>query len=169
MRDIRIGRSGWSYEYWRDGVFSPPRLAVTRRLAYYAEQFTTVELNATFYRLPTRRAAARWADDTPEEFRHPSGVVPDVLERLREHGVALVIADRPELHAFQPHELTGPVAYLRFHHGSRGRRGNSDRELAEWSGRIAHWAHDRPVWAFFNNDWEGFASANARALVAKVA
>ena len=41
---------------------------------------------------------------------------------LRAHGVALVIGDRPEIHAFQTHELTADWAFVRFHAGTRGRR-----------------------------------------------
>ncbi|HEY7398087.1 MAG TPA: DUF72 domain-containing protein [Gaiellaceae bacterium] len=100
------------------------------------------------------------------EFRHASWFTPDVLELLRSHNAALVIADRPEIHAFQTHELTADFAYVRFHHGSRGRRGNySDAELEEWARRIADWRTRGDVFAYFNNDWEGFAPANAHELV----
>src|SRR4051794_21530437 len=64
----RIGCSGWNYDSWRDGAFYPPRCAARRWLAFYAERFDTVELNATFYRLPRRSAAERWAQETPEGF-----------------------------------------------------------------------------------------------------
>jgi uncharacterized protein YecE (DUF72 family) len=94
------------------------------------------------------------------EFRHESWFRPDVYELLREHGVALVIADRPEIHAFQSHELTTDFTFVRFHSGTRGRRGNySEAELEEWAQRIERWPVD--VYAYFNNDWEGFAPQNA--------
>jgi uncharacterized protein YecE (DUF72 family) len=66
-RRVRIGCSGWSYESWR-GVLYPPELAHGRWLERYAEAFDTVEINATFYRLPTRRAVAGWAAATPPGF-----------------------------------------------------------------------------------------------------
>ena len=55
---VRIGCSGWSYEDWR-GVLYPTRGTTERWLELYAESFDTVEVNATFYRLPGRRAVAR--------------------------------------------------------------------------------------------------------------
>ena len=62
-----IGCSGWNYAHWRD-VFYPHGLPTSRWLEHYAEHFDTVEVNATFYRLPTRKAAEGWAKATPEEF-----------------------------------------------------------------------------------------------------
>jgi uncharacterized protein YecE (DUF72 family) len=89
-----------------------------------------------------------------------------VHDALREHGAALVIGDRPQVHAFQTHELTAPWTFLRFHSGSRGRRGNySEAELREWAARIDAWrSAGVDVYAYFNNDWEGFAPRNARRL-----
>jgi uncharacterized protein YecE (DUF72 family) len=96
------------------------------------------------------------------EFRHPSWFAEDVYALLRERGVALVIGDRPEVHAFQSHELTAPFTFVRFHHGSRGRRGNySESELEEWAQRFERWATAVEIYAYFNNDWEVFAVKNA--------
>ena len=67
MSETRIGCSGWNYAHWRQ-VFYPKGLPESRWLAHYAESFDTVELNASFYRLPTRKAAAGWALNTPEGF-----------------------------------------------------------------------------------------------------
>jgi len=96
------------------------------------------------------------------EFRHPSWFCPEVLELLRAHGAALVIADRPEVSSFQSHALTAGFAYVRFHAGTRGRNGNySHAELDEWAGRLEGWATGGEVFAYFNNDWEGYAIENA--------
>lgn len=65
--EIRIGTSGFSYAHWR-GVYYPEHLAEKRWLAFYAEEFDTVELNATFYRLPTEAAVSGWAQRVPESF-----------------------------------------------------------------------------------------------------
>jgi uncharacterized protein YecE (DUF72 family) len=67
MKPVRIGCSGWSYDDWR-GAFYPERLPRSRWLAHYSSVFRTVEVNNTFYRLPSRDAVAAWADDTPEDF-----------------------------------------------------------------------------------------------------
>mgnify|MGYP000483431461 FL=1 len=233
----RVGCSGWNYAGWRNGVFYPPRCPPQRWLAHYARTFSTVEVNATFYRLPTAKAVQGWVEQTPDdfvfavkmsryvthvkrlrdlapsldlfyarlqplvgspklgpvlwqlppgfrrddsrladalrrlppgrhafEFRDASWFVPEVMALLREHGVALVIGDRPEVHAFQTHELTADWAFVRFHAGTRGRRGNySDAELREWAQRIRSWPVEES-YLYFNNDWEGFAPRNAVRL-----
>jgi uncharacterized protein YecE (DUF72 family) len=57
------------------------------------------------------------------------------------------------------------LAYIRFHSGSRGRRGNySESELEEGAERIERWRRDHDVYAYFNNDREGFAVRNALRL-----
>jgi uncharacterized protein YecE (DUF72 family) len=99
------------------------------------------------------------------EFRHPSWFDGDVYELLERHGAALVIGDRPEVRPFQAHVFTAPWTYLRFHYGSRGRRGNySESELREWAQRLEAWSAEVEVFAYFNNDWEGFAVRNALRL-----
>jgi uncharacterized protein YecE (DUF72 family) len=64
---IRVGCSGWSYEHWRGRLY-PERGSTAGWLERYAEVFDTVEVNASFYRLPTRAAVERWAGATPEGF-----------------------------------------------------------------------------------------------------
>jgi uncharacterized protein YecE (DUF72 family) len=240
MAGVRVGCSGWSYSHWREGVY-PEGVPQRRWLEHYATLFDTVEVNATFYRLPRRETVAGWVERTPPdfllavkasrflthvrrlsdvgrglerfydriaplldspkmgpvlwqlpetfhrdderlagalarlpagrhcfEFRHKSWFAPEVYELLREHGAALVIGDHPA-RPFQAHELTADWTYVRFHSGSRGRRGNySDGELETWARRIAAWRSRAEVLAYFNNDWEGFAVRNALALRARL-
>ena len=235
-RPVRIGCSGWNYAHWREH-FYPRGCPPARWLRFYARTFDTVEVNATFYRLPTRKAVAGWVEQSPDgflfavkasrylthikrltdlgqgierfyerleplvdspklgpvlwqlpesfrrdderlaaaltalppgrhcfEFRHESWFREDVYALLREHGVALVVGDHPK-RPFQAHELTADWTFVRFHHGTRGRNGNySERELAEWAGRIAAWRRRADVYAYFNNDWEGYALRNAVRL-----
>jgi uncharacterized protein YecE (DUF72 family) len=127
------------------------------------------QLPPTFRRDDERLAAALSAFPSSlrhaVEFRHESWFAPDVMALLREHNVALVIADRPEIASFQTHELTADFTFVRFHHGSRGLRGNySERELDDWAERIGAWRLRGDVFAYFNNDWEGFAIRNALGL-----
>lgn len=68
MERLRIGTSGWVYRDWR-GRFYPEKLAGKRWLAYYAERFDCVELNGSFYRLPTHDAFRKWAATVPDTFR----------------------------------------------------------------------------------------------------
>jgi uncharacterized protein YecE (DUF72 family) len=62
-----IGTSGWHYEHWRN-LFYPQKLAKTKWLEFYAGNFTTVELNNSFYHLPTEQAFATWYNTTPPDF-----------------------------------------------------------------------------------------------------
>jgi uncharacterized protein YecE (DUF72 family) len=64
---IRIGTSGFSYADWAGPVY-PEDLPERDRLAFYARQFSTVELNVTYYRIPDRRLAEGWAQKTPDGF-----------------------------------------------------------------------------------------------------
>jgi uncharacterized protein YecE (DUF72 family) len=98
------------------------------------------------------------------EFRHESWFTDDVYEQLRAHDVALVIGDHPE-RPFQTHELTSDFTFIRFHYGRRGRDGNySKTELEEWVRRINKWRRTHDVFAYFNNDWRGYAINNATIL-----
>ena len=233
VKPVWIGCSGWNYPHWRQTIY-PKGLPARRWLEYYATLFNTVEVNNTFYRLPSRSAVANWVEQTPPgflfaikasrflthmkrltdmggaverfyerieplvespkfgpvlwqlperfhrnderlafalqrlppgrhcfEFRHPSWFVPDVYALLREHGVALVIGDHPE-RAFQTRELTTDWTFVRFHYGRDAQNGNySECELEEWKQRFAAWRTRIEVFAYFNNDWEGFAVRNA--------
>jgi len=236
MQRVRIGCSGWSYKSWRGGLY-PQGLPASRWLERYAESFDTVEVNATFYRLPKRTTVEGWVEQTPEgflfavkasrylthmrrlreieegvarfwepleplrearrlgpvlwqlpeslhhdddllasaldvlpparhcfEFRHPSWFVSEVRELLEAHGASLALGDdaRRDLPPSRP---AGKLAYLRLHYGARGRDGNySPSELDMWRRRIAAWRSRREVFVYLNNDWRGFAPANAREL-----
>jgi uncharacterized protein YecE (DUF72 family) len=231
---VRIGCSGWNYSHWREVVY-PKGLPVRRWLEHYATLFDTVEVNTTFYRLPTVSAVEGWVEQSPPgflfavkssrflthmkrltdmgepvrrfyaridplvrspklgpvlwqlpesfrrdderlaaaldalpsgrhcfEFRHASWFTGEVYDLLRRHGVALVIGDDPR-RPFQSRELTADFTYLRFHHG--GGDGNySHRLLASWARRIEEWRREADVFAYFNNDWRGFAVENAAWL-----
>jgi uncharacterized protein YecE (DUF72 family) len=62
------GTSGFSYKEWK-GSFYPEDLPDTAMLGYYAERFPAVEINNTFYRMPTRKLLDGWAGQVPEGFR----------------------------------------------------------------------------------------------------
>ena len=65
---VRAGTSGFSYDEWR-GSFYPEDLAKDGMLAYYAERFGTVEINNTWYRMPSESLLSKWADEVPDSFR----------------------------------------------------------------------------------------------------
>ena len=87
---IWIGTSGYNYPEWK-GSFYPEKLPASKMLPYYAARFTTVEINYTFYRLPTESIVANWAAATPQDFRltlkAPKRITHD--RRLRDCGVLL--------------------------------------------------------------------------------
>jgi len=62
-----IGTSGYNYPEWR-GSFYPEKFPTAKMLAYYSERFNTVEVNYTFYRIPTVKLLEGWAQGTPDDF-----------------------------------------------------------------------------------------------------
>lgn len=67
MAQLWIGTSGWHYKHWV-GNFYPPKWPAARMLAHYIQHFDTVELNNSFYKLPTRTSLENWRESTPPNF-----------------------------------------------------------------------------------------------------
>lgn len=67
MATLHLGTSGYVYKHWK-GFFYPSSLPARRWLPWYAQVFTTVELNAPFYRLPTAQAVDGWREAVPPGF-----------------------------------------------------------------------------------------------------
>lgn len=65
--ELRIGTSGWQYDHWRD-VFYPGELSKKDWFSYYADHFDTVEVNNTFYHLPSEETFQSWHDQAPAGF-----------------------------------------------------------------------------------------------------
>src|SRR5262249_45316730 len=115
---IRIGTCSWADEALSK-YFYPPKLPAKERLAYYADHFDTVEVDSTYYRLPSESMVQGWADRTPDGFtmhvkafglmtRHPVKV--EVLpENLRD---AMPVDERGRVDR-PPRELRGE-AFRRF-------------------------------------------------------
>ena len=64
---LHIGTSGWHYPHWK-AVFYPDNLRNEQQLSYYAQEFTTVEINNSFYHLPSAETFRTWAAAVPEKF-----------------------------------------------------------------------------------------------------
>lgn len=64
---VRVGTSGFSYKEWK-GYFYPEKIAAEEMLGFYANNFDTVEINSTFYRMPKESMLLNWADQVPENF-----------------------------------------------------------------------------------------------------
>lgn len=67
MEGVFVGTSGWIYKGWA-GTFYPPDLRKAAELEYYATRFNTVEINATFYRLPLETMVKGWRERSPDTF-----------------------------------------------------------------------------------------------------
>lgn len=67
MQRVTVGTSGWNYDHWR-GVFYPDGLARSRWLGHYAGVFSSVEVNATFYRSMRPSTFEAWRSNTPGGF-----------------------------------------------------------------------------------------------------
>jgi uncharacterized protein YecE (DUF72 family) len=64
---VHAGTSGFSYKEWR-GAFYPEKLPADEMLSYYADRFDTVEINNTFYRMPSTKQLGAWAAQVPPGF-----------------------------------------------------------------------------------------------------
>ena len=62
-----VGTSGYNYPEWK-GNFYPLKMPAAKMLAYYAERFSTVEINYTFYRVPNAKILAGWDQGTRQVF-----------------------------------------------------------------------------------------------------
>jgi uncharacterized protein YecE (DUF72 family) len=142
-RAILVGTSGFSYPSWR-GAFYPEDLPARGMLAFYAGVFSTVEINNTFYRMPSADMLAKWAAETPAGFqfalKSPRRItherkladVGDTLARLAEAAATLggrlgpvlfqlpptMKKDLPRLQAFVAALPAGLRAAVEFRHVS---------------------------------------------------
>ncbi len=235
---IRIGCSGWNYRDWR-GLFYPEGLAAKNWFAFYARHFDTVEINNSFYRLPTPETVDKWREQAPPgfcyavkanrfltqtrrlkdceeamarmmasfshfpptlgpilyqlppslrldlprleafmrilpreavhvfEFRHPSWYDDAVHAALERHGASLCVHDMPG--SASPRLALGPAAYVRFHGTTSKYRGRyDDARLRGWADWMLEQDRTRPVWAYFNNDYDAQAIEDANRLNAMV-
>jgi uncharacterized protein YecE (DUF72 family) len=69
VSNIHVGCSGWVYKHWR-GIFYPEGLPQKRWFERYAEEFDTVEINASFYRVPPESTFEGWREKAPTGFRY---------------------------------------------------------------------------------------------------
>jgi uncharacterized protein YecE (DUF72 family) len=65
--EIRIGTSGYQYDHWKN-IFYPEKLSKNEWLDYYSERFDTVEINNTFYHLPSESSFDKWKEQAPPGF-----------------------------------------------------------------------------------------------------
>lgn len=84
---IWVGTSGFQYPEWK-GSFYPRDLSTAKMLPFYAERFSTTEINYSFYRVPSAKTLANWAAATPPEFRFSFKAPKEIthIRRLRDAG-----------------------------------------------------------------------------------
>lgn len=92
MATFWVGTSGFSYKEWV-GSFYPSDLPEPQMLRYYAQRFASVEINYTFYRLPTVRVLQGWAKETPEHFGFSLKAPRRITHDLRLRDAADVVSD----------------------------------------------------------------------------
>ncbi|RKT53458.1 uncharacterized protein YecE (DUF72 family) [Saccharothrix australiensis] len=102
------------------------------------------------------------------EVRHPSYLVPELIDALTRRGVALVVAESAGRFP-QPEELTADFAYVRLH-GDRElyASGYSAAALDRWAQKVRAWSRDRDVYVYFDNTMRGAAPHDARSLAARL-
>jgi uncharacterized protein YecE (DUF72 family) len=106
---IHIGCSGWVYKHWR-GILYPEGLPQKRWFERYAQDFDTVEINASFYRLPLASTFDGWRDKAPPGFRYALKVNRFITHLKKLVGVADAVQDFAALARRLEHSL-GPLLY----------------------------------------------------------
>jgi uncharacterized protein YecE (DUF72 family) len=88
--NLYVGTSGFSYKEWK-GTFYPEDLPDKQWLHYYGEQFRTVEINNTFYRMPKTSVLEGWANEVPADFRFVLKASQRIthMQRLKDAGDSL--------------------------------------------------------------------------------
>ena len=82
MARVWVGTSGFSYKEWK-GTFYPPDLPDRGMLAFYASRFRAVEIDSTFYRMPSQKTLEAWRASTPEDFRFTLKATQQITHRQR--------------------------------------------------------------------------------------
>lgn len=144
--NVYIGTSGWNYDHWK-GTFYPDTLPKSRWLEFYAQIFSTIEVNATFYRQVSQSTFERWRDKTPGGFiwavkanRFITHIrrlqnVEDSLEKFFSQISVLgeklgpVLFQLPPSLAFEPHAAEGFFSLLPI-----GRRYTIEARHESWTG-----------------------------------
>ena len=160
MKDLRVGTSGWHYQHWRENFYPPGE---PPSLIRYVERFDTVEINNSFYRLPSAETFQAWRDQTQADFlfavkasRYLTHVkrlreLPDGLARLEER-----IAPLREAGKLGPVLWQLPQTFRR-----------DDERLAEALARLPEGRHafEFRHASWFDEDVYALLRANGAALV----
>ena len=83
---IHVGTSGYAYKEWK-GIFYPDKLPAGEMLRFYAERLSTVEINYTFYHMPTEKVLSTWPEKVPVDFAFVLKAPRVITHRKRLHNV----------------------------------------------------------------------------------
>src|SRR3989338_5881748 len=175
-----IGTSGWSYDHWA-GVFYPPDLKTADRLNFYINHFNSVEINNTFYHLPTPSAFKSWKKIVPKNFicslkgsrfithmkklKDPKEPLELFLERAR------LLKDNlgPILFQLPPHWRCNTERLKEFVKllSSNIRFAFEFREPSWFNKEVYDILRENNIalYVYFNNDANGYAVINAKELM----
>ncbi|HEV3437529.1 MAG TPA: DUF72 domain-containing protein [Gemmata sp.] len=104
-----IGTSGFSYPKWK-GKFYPAKMPANQMLGFYSARFRSVEINNSFYRLPSASALEAWASQVPTDFRFVLKAPQEITHRRRLVGVDQVVSSFLEV-AGTLKERLGPLLF----------------------------------------------------------
>ncbi len=137
---ILIGCSGWSYADW-EGPFYPEGMASGDYLGWYADRFPIVEVDSTFYRVPSKGMVEGWRRKTPAEFKFALKVPQVITHQKQLRGCE---ADVDEFVAsILPLGEKLSSALLQLGYFNRGAFASLDDFLGVLDPFLAHWPHDR--------------------------
>ena len=135
---IWIGCSGWSYADW-EGPFYPEGMASGEYLEWYADRFPIVEVDSTFYRVPSKAMVRGWYSRTPKDFRFALKVPQMITHQKQLRGVEAEVDEFVAAILPLGEKLT--VALLQLGYFNRGAFASLDDFLGVLDPFLAHWPH----------------------------
>jgi uncharacterized protein YecE (DUF72 family) len=144
-----IGTSGWNYKHWRNSIY-PEKFAARKWLAYMTERFNTVELNTSYYAIPTENAVRTWDTTVPHGFRFAAKLWRGITHyRKLKNSTDFIVRYLDVINCIsKPHR--GPILVQL--------PPNQGKDLAKLSDFVDDWRatdpeHWKLAFEFRNNDW----------------
>ena len=167
---LKIGTSGYSYEDWLN-QFYPPDLPKSQMLSFYCQYFKTVEVNATYYRIPDKRSFARMTEKTPPEFEFIVKVNQETTHIRKENDKAV----KQLIEAVKPMEEQGKLSgfLAQFPYSFKNRESNRQYllETKNYFGKyplFVEFRHDswvnEALMEFLKNSGIGYVNVDQPAL-----
>src|SRR4051794_31179086 len=138
LHPILIGCSGWSYPDW-EGAFYPDGMPSGEYLEWYADRFPIVEVDSTFYRVPTAKMVRGWRDRTPEGFKFALKVPRVITHEKQLRDCEAEVSEF--VRAIEPLGEKLMVALLQMGYFNRGAFASLDEFLGVLDPFLAAWPH----------------------------